>query len=299
MKDEDMPVDDFGNKADLIIDPFASISRSIIGRVYEPKVNACFRDLAKRIRHTLNITAPTVSKEILKALNVDGKVIKLFDDIIHFYKIVSPEQHSWFVNATDDNKFEELALILSGSRVIYFPSDNQIKFVDMVELLNTYFPNEISPVTFRGNSGKIRRTKENILISSVYFMALDKPGEDWAAVNSARLQHYGVLAQINDANKFASPIRLQPPRVFGETEFRNIVANTSKYVAAELMDRNNNRETMEEVVYQQLNSKTSKIDKLVDRTKIPFDQARPIQIVTHEAGCYGYTFEYEPYKPKG
>lgn len=293
-----MPVDDFGNRAEVIIDPFASISRSIIGRSYEPKVNACFRDLAKRIKVQLNITSDKVTKEYLTALNMDGQVTKLFDHVLGFYKIVSPKQYSWYENVSDEIKLEELAHILSGSRVIYFPANNQVNYIDMVEALNKHYPNDISPVTYRGNSGEIRRTKTNVLVSSMYILALDKPGEDWAAVNSGRLQHYGVLAQINDSNKFASRVRLQPPRVFGETEFRNLVANTSKFVAAEIMDRNNNRESMEMVVEAQLYAESaSQIKRSIDRKKHPYGKARPIQIVTHEAGCYGYNFVYQPYKP--
>lgn len=294
MKREDMPIDDAGNRADLIIDPFAPVSRSIIGRVYEPKVNACFRDLANRLKARLNITSERISKEVLKAMDVNGVVQAAFQEVLGFYKIVSPKMYEWYVEASADDRIEELAMILSGSRVIYFPPDNPIDTEQMVIQLNQLYPNFISPVTFRGDSGLMRRTKDPVLISSMYFMALDKPGEDWAAVGSGKLQHYGVLAQLNPSNKYSSRIRLQPPNVYGETEFRNIVANTARYVAAEHIDRNNSRETMEYIVDQQLYAENpSKIEKIVDRQTIPYGNARPIQIVMHEAGCYGYQFKYK------
>ena len=70
------------------------------------------------------------------------------------------------------------------------------------------------------------------------------------------------------------------------------------------MDRNNNPSTHAEIVKQILIAdKPTGIKELIDRTKFPFGNTKPLQILNHIALCAGWKFEYEqkqtpaPYKP--
>lgn len=295
-----MPVDDFGNRAELIVDPLATIGRSILGREYEPKLNAVFRDLASDIHRILGTNEAMCDKSRLAVLDKTGVVYAQYLRLVELYNITSPDYMG--VTYTPDlpksEIYEHMASVLSGNRTLFMPPENEPRKDHMVMKLNEIMPNNISPVTYRGNSGKVVRTKEDVLIASSYFLALDKPGEDWAAINSGRLQHYGILARINSATKYTMAIRHQPTQVFGETEFRIIVSNTPWYVAAELIDRNNSRTTMEEGAWQLLSvDDPSNIDVLIDRKKIPYGEARPLQMTRHINEGYGFRNKYVPYVP--
>ncbi|MFO5615266.1 hypothetical protein ACLBQC_32445, partial [Klebsiella pneumoniae] len=49
MEDEDMPIDENGNRADLIIFGGSTMRRSNYGRIYEHGFGAAARDLAHRL----------------------------------------------------------------------------------------------------------------------------------------------------------------------------------------------------------------------------------------------------------
>jgi hypothetical protein len=152
-------------------------------------------------------------------------------------------------------------------------------------------------LTYRGNSGKIRRTKEDILVGSLYIMLLEKTGNDWTAVSSGKLQNFGVLSQITNQDKNAAPTRQQAIRAWGETEVRIATAYLGPKITAEIIDRNNNILSHRDAVRSVLTAPTpSNIDVLVDRIKIPLGRARPLELIKHLAFCNGWEFTYKPYQ---
>lgn len=295
-----MPVDQLGNRADVVADPLATIGRSILGRVYEPKFNAAFRDLVYRMKQKLGITSEKISDVILQSIDSDGRVMTCFQELVAFYKIVSPDHmFVWFTqHITQPQIYKHMTSVFSGRRTLFMPPDNEPGMHEITMQINEQCPNHIGPVSYVGNSGKRVTTKENVLIGSAYIYALDKTGTDYAAVNSARLQHHGVLAQLNNTNKYAAQIRLQPPRFWGESEYRILSATTDPVIVAEIIDRSNNRDAMEMSAFKIITSKNPMdIAELVDRKTIPYGENRPIQIQRHTAECFGWSFTYTQYQP--
>lgn len=302
IKKEDAPVDDFGNRAMYVVSAKAFINRMIMGAFFGPKFNAVYRDIALRIRDELGVPADMekVSADFLNAKASDAKLEKVWEYLVGFKEIYSPHQVGPEYRSITDRKtrIEELANILSGDRLMFLPPDNEPSPNVIAQQLDQHYPHNISPVTYRDAMGILRRTKEPILIASDYMMHLDKTGDDWAAVNSPRLQHYGLPARITNTNKYASLIRHQPSRIWGEAEQRILVSYTPPELSAELADRSNNRDTMETIVWGILNAKvTTDIDNLVDRTEKPLGHARPIEIVNHVAEIGGWRFRYSEYLP--
>jgi len=300
IKRDDAPRDENGNVADYIVSAKAFINRMIMGAFYGPKFNAFYRDVVGEIRKRLGIYAEVVPEALLNAKMDDKTLDEIWDYLVGFKEIYSPQHVGPEYRSITDRKtrIEELALIMSGERIMYFPPDNEPGPAEIIKQLNQHYPHHFSPVTYRDAAGFIRTSKEPILIASDYMMHLDKTGDDWAAVNSSRLQHFGMLARITSTNKYASLIRHQPSRIWGEAEMRILVSYTPPELSAELADRSNNRDAMEAICWGLMTAKNpSNIENLVDREIYPLGHARPNEIVNHVAEIGGWRFRYKEYIP--
>jgi hypothetical protein len=307
---EDMPVDDQGNRAHLVVDPGATISRMNITRLYEQFYNACSRDLTKEFCAFFGVAWPDVrgqkldiaDKVRIKRMfaNTFAGVSDVWARFLRYIEIVSPRLHPYYstvVSSTHEKMAEHMISILEDGIYVYIPPDNEAEPTHVLRKLKAEFMPFIGQLTYRGNSGKIRRTKESILIGSMYIMVLEKTGSDWSAVSSGKLQNFGVLSQISNQDKHSSPIRLQAIRAWGETETAIGVSYMGPYVMAEIKDRNNNILSHRFAVMNLLQAKTpTNVPVLVDRSKIPLGNDRSLVLVEHFAFCAGWEFTYNPYK---
>lgn len=306
----DMPVDDQGNRAHLVVDPGATISRMNITRLYEQFYNACSRDLTKEFCAFFGVPWPDVrgqkidikDKFRIKQMfssNAPG-VAEVWARFLRYTEIVSQRLYPLFrdkISLSSDKMAEHMISILEDGIYIYSPPDNEAEPTHVLRALKAEFMPFIGELTYRGNSGKMRRTKEKILIGSMYIIVLEKTGSDWSAVSSGKLQNFGVLSQISNQDKHASPIRLQSIRAWGETETAIGVSYMGPYVMAEIKDRNNNILSHRYAVMNLLESKVpTNIPVLVDRVKIPLGNDRSLVLVEHFAFCAGWEFTYKPYQ---
>lgn len=288
----EMPVDADGNRADVLFDPNSKVGRMNLGGLYEPYINAASRDLGKRIRTLLDYN-PVMG--IQKPELIDEAHALL----MRYYEITSPRQHEMFVSGRyQKSKAFHVEHVCKEGVYLYLPTDNPAESVEMVEQLEVEFPSCYGPITYVGRSGRKVTTKNPARIAPVYFMLLEKTGDDWTAVSSGKTQHYGVLAQVTNSDKYAHPTRLQAIRALGEAEVRIYVSYAGTRITAELMDRNNNPRTHEHMVYNLMRAeKPTDIWCAVDRDEIPLGGAKPQQLVNHIAECAGWEFAWQPYDP--
>lgn len=296
--DHRMPVDEFGNVADIITDPYSTVGRSILGRVYEPKFNAVGHDIVQALKNDLHIDG-AVTPQLLAKLDTNngGRVTFAFNELLDFFKIISPlRMYPLYAQSTQQDIYDYMATVVNDAVILYLPPESEVKYKSVVMQVNERFGNRKSPVTFIGNSGVLVKTKESFLISSVYVMLLDKTGTDWAAVSVGKLQHYGVLGQLTSVDKYTSQVRLQGSRSHGESEYRIYLTNTKTYFAAETADRNNNKQVMEHMARGIMDSSVpGKIDNLVDRQLIPYGNHRVLQIIRNLGECMGARQHFKPY----
>lgn len=297
---EEMPIDAEGNRADIVMDPNSTISRMNIGRLYEQYYNAASRDTHKRLCAMLGL--PCFLKESHALSHLDGlaeeQVQRAFDYLLTYYSILSPDMHAWFTSGqVKSSPRDYLSQIVERGITIYLPTNNQPEGEDIVMQLEQHYKPCYGPVSYIGNSGKRVVTKDNIRIGGMYFILLEKIGDDWSAVSSGKLQHFGVLAQVTKTDKYAKPARNSAVRGAGEAEVRIFASYIGGEFVAELMDRNNNPKTHKMMVKNILSAKEpSNIENLVDRNIIPFGGAKPISLVSHLLACGGFKFKYEPYQ---
>lgn len=291
---EDMPVDAAGNRADIVMDPNSTISRMNLGRFYEQYLNACSRDIIQRIiaKHNL-VKGPGLIHQLeeIKATNPTA-FNETWQYLLNYYRIVSPRMYSWFVTGKyPQSDCYHLAYCINNFIYIYYPPDNEPMYQQMIAELKKDYRPIIGPVTYRGTSGEVVTTHDNVLIGSVYFILLEKIADDWAAVSSGKLQHFGVLSQVSSSDKYSTPARMQPVRVLGEAEVRIFVSYVGADVTAELLDRSNNPFAHEQVVQSILNAEQpTNIMRAVDRRVVPYGGSKPHQLVNHIAACGGWKF---------
>lgn len=326
--DEDMPVDAAGNRAEIVMDPAGIISRMNIGRCMELFTNGVSRDVAKRVQAAVFGLdhAPTFpdaveytggattfypeykqksQRDLVKLLTQlqqanDPRIEAAMQKVIRFYEIVSPQQASWFKNGEyTKTKAEHLANIINdGICYLFLPPDNQPEGEQVVLQLEREFPSTYGPVTYRGNSGRMVTTKDAVRIASLYIILLEKIADDWTAVSSGKTQHFGVLAQVTNADKYSQPFRAQAIRAWGEAEVRIGVAYCGSWIMAEILDRNNNPRTHQAVVRSILHAeKPTDIANAVDRKQNPYGGSKPLQLVNHLVECGGFEFQYKEFNP--
>lgn len=291
-----MPVDEAGNRADIVMDANSTISRMNFGRLYEQYINAASRDVVKHLCNTVGIKKG--DKKYFNALtklfeNDRNTFNHMYDYVMGYYSIISPKMYKHFSMLNEQGKFDHIASILKDNLYLFIPPDNEPEQTDIIKQLEKHYRPTYGPVSYIGNSGQRITTKNNVRIGSVYIMLLEKIGDAWSAVSSGKLQHFGILSQLTKADKFSQPTRNQAVKAVGETEGRILASYTKQNLVAEIMDRNNNPVTHKEIVWGILRSDVpSMIPELIDRSKIPFGGAKPIQLINHLAQCSGWQYVY-------
>lgn len=302
--DDHMPADDQGNRAEYIMDPNSRINRMNLGGPIEMYINSASRDVGKKIRASFGIQqGDKAALNKVKAIyrNEVTKFQWAWNYLVGYYKLIAPRQYQWAINdeMTVDEKIAELATICEDHVYLYVPPEHSPEYDKAIKAIeeSPYKP-FYGPVEYVGYSGKRVRTKNKVRIGSMYIIMLEKIGDDNSAVASGKFQHFGVLAKLTKEDKSSEPYRAQPIKGVGETEGRIFASYAEPYVIAELMDRNNNPQTHIEIVDNILKAdKPTQVKELVDRTKIPYGNTKPIQITNHIALCAGWKFEYEQKDP--
>lgn len=294
----EMPVDEAGNRADIVMDGNSTVNRMNMGRLYEQYTNAASRDVAKWIREKIGIAqgdhhAQSKVEEIFYSNR------ELFDRcysyLMGYYSIVCPRMFTWMnVEANDEQKIEHLASVVKTHVYLYLPLENEVEQTEVVKQLETHYRPTYGPVTYVGESGQKITTVDPIRIGSMYIMLLEKTAEnDLSAVSSAKLQHFGILAQLTKNDKYSQPTRNQPVKGIGESEARIFTSYAGERAIAELMDRNNTPATHKEIVWNLLNAdKPTNIKSVIDRKKIPLGGSKPLNIVDHALLCAGVKFVF-------
>lgn len=276
--DHEMPVDMNGNRADIIMEGLSTIKRMNITRFAEQYINACSRDLTKRMRDMASKGAS--DKE-------------LSDLLVEYCDIINPKMSAIMIDPAtgmipradiDETLNSEL-----GIRV-WIRADNEYPLADVCRELRDKFPATYGPVTYVDTGGNRVTTKNPVLIGSMYMLLLEKIGTSWSGVASSKLNLFGVPAKITTSDKYTSPGRRQPIR-FGESEDRLFVAFVGSRATADLSDRTNNpiaRKLTQEGILTA--DQPTNIPMVYDREVIKSGNGRIHEIIRHIGRSQGWQF---------
>lgn len=296
----EMPVDEAGNRADVVMDPNSTISRMNIGRLYEQYINAASRDVVKRLREIFQLE-PTDPQLLAKLKQAKESNPALWEDawsyLMGYYQIVSPKMFVWLTS--DDytgDRAQHLFHVLKEGIYLYLPPENDPEGPEMIRQLEKAYRPTYGPVSYIGNSGRRVTTINPVRIGSVYMILLEKTGDDWTAVSSGKLQHFGVLSQVTNADKFSQPTRNQAIRALGESEVRIYTSYAGPAITADILDRNNNPATHRQILESILHAeKPTDIANSVNRDLVPLGGSKPLQLVKHILEIQGIRFVYKPH----
>lgn len=224
--------------------------------------------------------------------DVEGK----FDYYMSFVEVASPKMRELFGDVSRFNTVEKQHILEKAIREklrIYLPHNTPLLGSVRVRMLQDKFPVDIGPVTFRGINGKMVTTKENCLISSAYFIMIEKIGDDWGGTAVPKRQHHGVVAKLSNNDKYSENYRNQSIRNFGETEYRIVSSVVNPTMAAALINFPNSPAMCMDAVKTILSAPVpSDIRRLMDYEKHLVVESRPLQFVKHILRCYGFKFDY-------
>jgi hypothetical protein len=273
-----------------------------IGRLYEQYINAASRDVVKRLRQELQVETFTLPlQRALERIKETNPQLfgSAWDYLMGYYQIVSPKMYVWLTSdAYRGSPVGHLASVLKDGIYLYLPPDNDPEGPEMIRQLERSYRPTYGPVTYVGNSGRRVTTKNPVRIGSLYVILLEKTGDDWTAVSSGKLQHFGVLSQVTNADKFSQPTRNQAIRALGESEVRIYTSYAGTKITANILDRNNNPTTHKHIVQAILEAeKPTDIESAVDRSVVPVGGSKPLQLVKHIAEINGWRFSFKPHQP--
>lgn len=290
-----MPIDEDGNRADIVLDDASTISRMNLGRLYEHYLGAAARDITKEVRRQLGIADVTISEGFLSGMDPAALQVA-YSFLMGFYQIVCTKQYEFFNNQiTEDEKLEHLLDTINDGVYIYFPIENDKDSPDIVKAIEAYHRPTYGKISYVGNSGKRSISNRNVRIAPLYMMLLEKIADDWSSVSSGKLHHFGVLAPMTKSEKYSYPFRQSPVRTIGETEARIYAGYCGREAIAESMDRSNNPLAQRNAIWNILNSdKPTDIDVIVNRDYIKLGGNKPLQLVKHVLLAAGISVAYEP-----
>jgi hypothetical protein len=299
---DQMPVDKYGNSADIIVDPVSCVNRMIMGGPIESGINVITDIVTRAMRDALgiNLNSSKLKHEIkVMADGHDPRFEKAWEHAVDYYKdIASESMYPKALTATQHDKAQVIQYAAKRPLGLYLPPEMNENLARSLNNLHIKHNTRYESVTFRGVNGDWITTKDPMSISDTYMILLDKIGDDKSASNSVRFQVFGVPATASKHDRYTSPTRIQNGKLHGESEARPFNSITRPSVQPEILDRNNNPKTAEICYRTQLRADNpSKIEKLIDRSIHPFGFTMPLQTLNHVTMCSGYKFVYKNDNP--
>ena len=276
-EDEDMPLDASGNRAEIIMDSQSTIKRMNPSRLYEQYINASGRATAMQ----------------LKAMAAVSSIQQMWEYLLGFYSIVSPRMYNAVKKyvVTEREIRHHIETVVKDGHYLHMPTDNPVCMVDVVRALEQHYPAVNGPVSYRGRSGRMVTTKKNIIIGEMYMLVLEKIGNTWNSVSSAKLQLFGIPAKMGPGDKYSTPGRHNPVRILGESEGRLVAAVCGGDVVADILDQTNNPVAHRMIVENILHAETpTAIDTVLDRSLVPRGKGKVLTMVKHNLACAGVRF---------
>ncbi len=274
-----MPVDEFGNRVDLMMSENAMLRRTNFNRGFENYVNAARRDAQIRIVEMYE----------------DGKTEEAFDYLLRFTGAVNPEWSYAIEEAHSDkvSRIDLLDAMATGEETLrlWVPSDNKYPMDQIIRNVKNDFPPRKSKLKVTMPDGSIEYTKTEFSVGELYMIRLDKWGGEFSAVAAGRFQAFGTIAKQHSSDKHRRPVRENPIKHIGESEVRHQQAYIGGDVCADAHDRSNNPAVADNVIMSILSAEVpSNIEHAVDRKKHPLGHNRVMEINRHVMRCDGIGF---------
>lgn len=208
VEDADMPVDDYGFRADVLIDPASVFARMNLGQIYEQAINRTSEFVRRRVESTLS-HQPEAAVEML------------FD----YYNDINPNYAELIrgIHSTPQTMLHHTTNAVRNGIYLHIPPGLETIGLPLIGMLRKKWDVKLSPVTFtqrdiEGNIIGTFRTKKSVCIGSKYIYLLCKIPEP-SSPGVAHINQYNTPMKASPHDRIRHPIRQSPIR-FGEDEVR-------------------------------------------------------------------------------
>lgn len=261
--DEDMPIDENGNRVHLIMSENAMLRRTNWNRGFENYINAARRD---------------IQEDIIKLVNED-KYDKAWLLLSEFTYAINPEWEDAIAvaHSDDDDKIDLLDALHAREEDLrlWVPSDNKYAMGQVINNVVNNFAPKKSKVQLTMENGEKRWSKFDVMVGQLYIIRLDKWGGDWSAISACRYQATGTISKPHSSDKDKRPGNEVPITFVGESEARHQNAYIGGDIVADLHDRSNNPTVSDHETETLLTAEVvSNVEEAVDRKRFPIGRNR-------------------------
>lgn len=280
LEPEQMPVDEYGVRADAILSDEASGNRMNVGRDHAQAVGVA------GLRTELGWKEKYGDRRL-----TDDEIHEEFDTVCRIYEAVDPAFHENVVlNATPRKHIED---VMKDKIYVGRGYDTGRPAVDMLEMLDENFDIDGTIVKYQNYDGSPVVSTNKVLIAPLQLIMLDKVADVAAATSSARMQHFNTPANLSSNDKITTPYRDNATRIMGEVEGMMVLGTTEEGTYAETLDQTTNAISHTEVCFSQLEAENPmNVEKAVDRSQIPLTGGRPQAVLSHMIQCSGLDLTY-------
>lgn len=291
LPDECMPVDELGNRADLITDSMSTISRMNLGRAYQAYMSAVSRDNQHRL---IQHYSSKYGKRF--PYNINDSDLEYFHSYINgLYSLINPDMVEFLSSLNKEELRQHFIECMTKQINIYFPPDNAYNITDVIDNIekSIYKPHS-GKVSYIDELGNRVVTKEDVRIGQLYVMMLEKIANDYSGVSSAKVNNFGFPVKGTNLDKHKYPHSLTPTKTLGETETRILTSFAPPQVVADLFDVTLNPVSHKLLIKHILeDNKAFDTQFTIDRNTSPLGNTRSLGILKHIFNAAGFDYVYE------
>lgn len=229
------PVDDHGVMADMVVGNTPGYRRQIFNSFMELDINFVNIHLYPEIKKAYD------NKDFAKAWKIARD----------FYETVSPDQGAMADQFNTDERMAHLDWIMKDENEFSALGNNSgdIQGIEIIKRLADKYPHiQPTPVTYLNEFGVKIRTRRPIVISSVYYIMLDKFGDDISCQSTPKLNIFGLPTSLSKHERARDFYRATLNRNVGETEGRLFINQKGGAAAVRVLALANSAELLEEGV---------------------------------------------------
>lgn len=236
-KEENMPVDQYGRRAEIVVSREAGTNRNIVGRDHAFTVVDCITTATEMMLQMCGLTKlfQTYGEAIHFTTRIpNDKMDALLSLLRELYMLINKEQARQLDNYWNDR--QEMNILVSDCLrrgiVVALPLDvvcagNQrdsdhslpIGPLGITEpLLASRFNRPATPVTYKLFNGDVITTEHPMKIAPIYYAVLDKTGQTFNVAYTTYRQVRGLTAHPNKRQKQVSNVSYASAKQVGNDE---------------------------------------------------------------------------------
>lgn len=204
LPDEYAPTYPDGTRADILINNTPAFRRQIYSSLVAASINF------------INLK---IHKKVIQ-LYTEDKIEEAYNELHKFYETVSPEflEVVKTVHITDEDKREHVEHVVQNRIQVGLRSDSETHGAGIVRNIMKQYAYKPEPVTFINSIGEKVTSELPVLITSMYYLLLDKFGTDASSQALPKRNLFGYPAHLNELDKYAGYQRKVLNRNMGEGE---------------------------------------------------------------------------------